>query len=551
MKMRAQSTPPPNQKGNDRVSCGTESGTWLVEYANTYQYSNPDNPYAVTHIQDALGTHYDFDWDANGNLIHSVGSSSFYERRLCWTEVNRLQGYWELSDDNGGIAAYYNYAAGGDRNYKLTSPRINASQNAANIMQHPTLVYPTLYASSLITFNKGGYTKHYFEGANRVCSKIGGGFAAVSMSVVDSKVPYLSYDYTSQYSRQREGVDRTFIECLGVGGDVPNAIDLYDVIKHEQQRMEKEPAFYYHSDHLGSAAYLTNDAGQVTQTLNYLPYGEDWVDIQNYAETRYPRLGIYAYNGKERDYESSFHYYGARYYWSDVLTGWLSVDPMADKYPSISPYAYCVWNPIILSDPDGDSVILSDDARIIHEKYYNVNKTYTDVYNQLNDPSNNTLFVFGKKGDTPNINNATEGGTVVEYFPPDEGVDPYENFAGDIYLVQWGEAHSELGGDESHVFLEEMYHAKQILDYGNNNGTIEKEVRAKEFAVKVNPYVIHSCKSNGYDNVPTQLSIIQGFNYSESSKFLKEGMHNVRVKNVWGGWEYGSIPGAYKDFPWK
>jgi RHS repeat-associated protein len=60
-----------------------------------------------------------------------------------------------------------------------------------------------------------------------------------------------------------------------------------------------------------------------------------------------------SFNGKEKDYESGFHYYGARYYWSEVLTGWLSVDPMADKYPSISPYAYCVWNPVKLVDPDG------------------------------------------------------------------------------------------------------------------------------------------------------------------------------------------------------
>ncbi len=60
-----------------------------------------------------------------------------------------------------------------------------------------------------------------------------------------------------------------------------------------------------------------------------------------------------SFNGKEKDYESGFHYYGARYYWSELLTGWLSVDPMADKYPSISPYAYCAWNPVKLVDPDG------------------------------------------------------------------------------------------------------------------------------------------------------------------------------------------------------
>ena len=66
------------------------------------------------------------------------------------------------------------------------------------------------------------------------------------------------------------------------------------------------------------------------------------------------------FNGKEKDWESGFHYYGARYYWSEVLTGWLSVDPMSDKYPSISPYAYCAWNPVKLVDPDGREVSLSD-----------------------------------------------------------------------------------------------------------------------------------------------------------------------------------------------
>jgi len=63
-------------------------------------------------------------------------------------------------------------------------------------------------------------------------------------------------------------------------------------------------------------------------------------------------------NGKEKDYESGFHYYGARYYWSELLTGWLSVDPMMDKYPGISPYNYCMWNPIKLIDPDGRDTLL-------------------------------------------------------------------------------------------------------------------------------------------------------------------------------------------------
>ncbi len=81
--------------------------------------------------------------------------------------------------------------------------------------------------------------------------------------------------------------------------------------------------------------------------------------------TCYTTTTVQYFNGKEKDYESGFHYYGARYYWSELLTGWLSVDPMADKYPGISPYAYCAWNPVKLIDPNGmDTLVFS------HNGYY-------------------------------------------------------------------------------------------------------------------------------------------------------------------------------------
>ena len=44
----------------------------------------------------------------------------------------------------------------------------------------------------------------------------------------------------------------------------------------------------------------------------------------------------------------------------ELTTMWLSVDPMSDKYPGISPYAYCAWNPVKLVDPDGEEVVPPD-----------------------------------------------------------------------------------------------------------------------------------------------------------------------------------------------
>lgn len=65
----------------------------------------------------------------------------------------------------------------------------------------------------------------------------------------------------------------------------------------------------------------------------------------------------FTFTGKEKDAESGYHYFGARYYDCEALMGWLSVDPMADKYPSMSPYNYCAWNPVKLVDPDGRDTI--------------------------------------------------------------------------------------------------------------------------------------------------------------------------------------------------
>ena len=73
---------------------------------------------------------------------------------------------------------------------------------------------------------------------------------------------------------------------------------------------------------------------------------------------RIKMCGDYSYvsTGKERDEETGYGYFGARYMDHELMTMWLSVDPMADKYPSISPYAYCAWNPIKLVDPDGREI---------------------------------------------------------------------------------------------------------------------------------------------------------------------------------------------------
>ena len=79
---------------------------------------------------------------------------------------------------------------------------------------------------------------------------------------------------------------------------------------------------------------------------------QNYIKYNAKTPPKYPKSST----GKERDSETGFSYFGARYYDSDLMTGWLSVDPLADKYPSLSPYAYCALNPIRVIDPNGDSM---------------------------------------------------------------------------------------------------------------------------------------------------------------------------------------------------
>ncbi len=54
-------------------------------------------------------------------------------------------------------------------------------------------------------------------------------------------------------------------------------------------------------------------------------------------------------------FNSQFSPPPARHY-HPTLSIWLSVDPMSDKYPGVSPYAYCGNNPGRLVDPDGREI---------------------------------------------------------------------------------------------------------------------------------------------------------------------------------------------------
>jgi RHS repeat-associated protein len=147
-------------------------------------------------------------------------------------------------------------------------------------------------------------------------------------------------------------------------------------------KMKSNKEFYfYHPDHLSSSSWITDQDGEAVQHLQYLPFGEPYVDQRTTGwQARH------TFSGKERDEETGYSYFGARYYDSD-LSVWLSVDPLASKYPGWSPYNYCLNNPIKLIDPDGCDV----------EVTANENGTYTVTGGTLNSDKNIYIMKDGKR----------------------------------------------------------------------------------------------------------------------------------------------------------
>ena len=108
--------------------------------------------------------------------------------------------------------------------------------------------------------------------------------------------------------------------------------------------------------------WASKQGGTVTEVRDYYPYG-GLMPARSYSNDS-PRAKEH-FTGKERDREFEFlefDYFGARFYDANIVR-WTSVDPLAEKHPDVSPYAYVLGNPMLFVDPDGRQLIYALAAR--------------------------------------------------------------------------------------------------------------------------------------------------------------------------------------------
>ncbi|MBR4199401.1 MAG: hypothetical protein IKQ94_11590 [Bacteroidales bacterium] len=348
---------------------------------NIYAYSTNNKPHAARRIYNALTNElYNLLWDANGNIAQIA--EYLYDANTQQTFLQDFRNhYWDEDDrlnlvlDNSHFS-YYLYGNDGQRVAKLTGSAFSLGTGfATNAM----LDNYTLYPSEYLVVTQQGYTKYYYANGTRIASKLGSGgfekmtrlctldqnlttnantmFNSVVANIGTAMPDYHISDPCPNYYPDIAGF-RVQLPTLNFDPNFGITAQ-QNILQAFRQNYANEETYYFHGNHLGSANWVTLQNASPTQFLLHLPYGEEFVkQLSGSYDERF------TFTGKEKDIETGYYYFGARF--DNVDLGFMSVDPMADKYPEITPYHYCHWNPVKLVDPDGkkDRPFKKGDKRI-------------------------------------------------------------------------------------------------------------------------------------------------------------------------------------------
>jgi len=361
-----------------------------------YKYEDANHPNAPSQIGSMK-----YQYDANGNPVVVEDTAGNKYRRMIWDEENRLM---LLSDNGNGNSYVYDYT--GERVIKCQTGMQNVYIDGmpAGMLQNNKNF--TVYVGPNMVVRNDGFTKHYYAGTERVLSKLGTGEFNNKFTATNKVITAGNQNYIQRQAQLQKGIEAHYRELqippgnptqkatLGqpenTGQAIPTVVGNYEVPRgwpkaptfappggppgppiqfgetitndnvkagygYKANSFPENDQYYYHPDHLGSTSIITNKEGIATQFVAYLPFGESFVD-EHSSRKEMP----YKFNAKELDCETGLYYYVARYY--DPMMGmFLTPDLLAEKYYSVSTYAYVGNNPVRLIDPNGmdwfDSVV--------------------------------------------------------------------------------------------------------------------------------------------------------------------------------------------------
>lgn len=415
----------------------TETGALKAGYTMNYNYnsSNKHQLENVTEIEYRTkntdpkvdkNKNNKYVYDKNGNMIYvnteevktdGKIAEKAQEKKFIWDEENRLGAV-----DINGYVSNYTYDAGGERVTKLSGGGQGIFVNSVFAGGKTSTSDFALYVNPyLVAQNGGRYAKHIYIGSQRIVSKLGDfdsygadprrvekageSFSGVkvnydakykkSLDVVKSnydtfEVPYYGLDnndYVNGLGFCCNPSGETSSSSSSTSGSTTGKLMAG---KNDNAELQQ---FYYHPDHLGSSSYISNLDGEVVQHIEYVPYGEVFLEEKN-SKWNTP----YLFTSKELDRETGMYYMSARY--QDPKLGlFISMDPLAKSYPGVSSYAYALNNPVKFVDPSGMSPEGTDPpakgffGRVWDKIFGSSGSDYQDIPKSNKSTSNYTVSV--------------------------------------------------------------------------------------------------------------------------------------------------------------
>ncbi len=309
-------------------------------------------------------------YDANGNTLRecrdhgdaTCQANSDKLRRYFWGEENELNA---VIDGGGWNITRFIYDAGGQRVVKL-----GRGGESITVGQFFALK------------GRKAATKHIFIGETRIASKLlpspgwepswSEGTTVTSPIVDGTTVEGFNGCNPSTYQPQKCPID-------------PAANPVLD--RRPDTTKIKPATYYYHSDHLGSTSWVTDQNGRVHEHVEYFPYGEVWRDARYDSDGDPVHRQQFLFSAKEMDEETGLYYFGARYL-DPVRARWVSTDPIVQNWSEapepgkVSLYAYARWKPQRLVDPDGRDPItiqLRNSLEFLERNGVNDHLTYGEM----------------------------------------------------------------------------------------------------------------------------------------------------------------------------
>jgi len=267
-------------------------------------------------------------------------------------------------DNIGNLMQLYRYQTTANTPIdRLSYNYLNSSGNYSNQLQSVTdnsgNVTGLVSGTTSYTYDLNGNMETAVNAVNTAQNKV------ITYNILNLPITNTLPTGTATYTYDADGAKLRKISIIGGNTTTTDYVSgiqyvgsVISFIQTEEGRALNSGGNYHYeytlTDHLGNSRVnfdTYTGSASVTQSDDYYPFGMEILG-SNVVSPK----NDYLYNKKELQVEFGQYDYGGRFY-DPVIGRWGHIDPKAELYYSITPYAYAANTPINAIDPDGHLVI--------------------------------------------------------------------------------------------------------------------------------------------------------------------------------------------------